>query len=388
MPQPGRALVTARPVGLPARTDAWAPPACGACLEACPGVPRAPARPGLPKARHPRFRGVHGLRPLRGSLPRRSPAGLGIRSLASKMSCLRAWEDEPFYDESGGGVTFTGGEPLSQPGFLLECLAAFEVRGYPRTAVDTCGYAPSGIVETAAAMTDLFLYDLKLMDSREHERWTGVPNDQDTREPPSSGRGGSSIWVRIPLIPGVNDAERKPGDSGRVSYRLHRIFPAVSGARGAFDPDPSLPRFRPAQVCPARAATTPSTASRPERTRARGSRAKYFRRPGHFRSGLEDDMSERIRELREESFTARPSVSAERARILTDVYRRQRGNGRCSRPSGPGFSRELCERKTVYLDPRELIVGERGPRTQGLPDLSRADLPFRRGPARSCDPGP
>ncbi len=77
-------------------------------------------------------------------------------------------------------------------------------------------------------------------------------------------------------------------------------------------------------------------------------------------------MSERIRELREESFTARPSVSAERARILTDVYRRN--EGRMSVPVLRALAfKELCERKTIYLDPRELIVGERGPRPKACP---------------------
>mgnify|MGYP000980927893 FL=1 len=77
-------------------------------------------------------------------------------------------------------------------------------------------------------------------------------------------------------------------------------------------------------------------------------------------------MSERIRELREESFSARPSVSAERARILTDVYRRH--EGRVSVPVLRALAfKELCERKTIYLDPRELIVGERGPRPKACP---------------------
>ncbi|HOX13589.1 MAG TPA: glycyl radical protein [Spirochaetia bacterium] len=77
-------------------------------------------------------------------------------------------------------------------------------------------------------------------------------------------------------------------------------------------------------------------------------------------------MSERIRELREESFTARPSVSAERARILTDVYRNNEGKVSVPVLRALAF-KGLCERKTVYLDPRELIVGERGPRPKACP---------------------
>ncbi|NLJ45655.1 MAG: glycyl radical protein [Treponema sp.] len=77
-------------------------------------------------------------------------------------------------------------------------------------------------------------------------------------------------------------------------------------------------------------------------------------------------MNERVRELREESFYARPSVSAERARIITDVYKRH--EGRVSVPVLRALAfKELCERKTIYLDPRELIVGERGPRPKACP---------------------
>lgn len=77
-------------------------------------------------------------------------------------------------------------------------------------------------------------------------------------------------------------------------------------------------------------------------------------------------MSERIRELREESFSARPSVSAERARILTDVYRRYEGTVGVPVLRALAF-RDLCDRKTIYIDPRELIVGERGPRPKACP---------------------
>ncbi len=77
-------------------------------------------------------------------------------------------------------------------------------------------------------------------------------------------------------------------------------------------------------------------------------------------------MSERIRELREESFSARPSVSAERARILTEVYREREGKVSVPVLRALAFQ-ALCERKTLYLDPRELIVGERGPKPKACP---------------------
>jgi len=117
-----------------------------------------------------------------------------------------ALQDESFYDESGGGVTFTGGEPFAQPEFLLECLDACKKNGI-HTALDTSGYAPSSIVDRAADSANLFLFDIKHMDSKEHERWTGVPNSQILENLSSLCARGASIWVRIPLIPGVNDSK-------------------------------------------------------------------------------------------------------------------------------------------------------------------------------------
>lgn len=144
--------------------------ACGLCAEACPAEARQIA---------------------------------GFRLSVDEV-LLRARQDETFYEESGGGVTFTGGEPLAQPEFLLECLGALKSAGI-RTAVDTSGYAPQGILDRAAALSDLFLYDLKHMDSREHERWTGVPNDRILENLRFLVGAGARVWVRIPLIPGVND---------------------------------------------------------------------------------------------------------------------------------------------------------------------------------------
>jgi len=114
--------------------------------------------------------------------------------------------DTPFYDQSGGGVTFSGGEPTAQPEFLEAVLTACKENGL-NTAVDTCGHAPSELFDRINPLTDLFLFDLKLMDNRRHQEFTGMPNDlilANLRKVASIAR---EVWVRVPLIPEITDTE-------------------------------------------------------------------------------------------------------------------------------------------------------------------------------------
>lgn len=147
---------------------------CGACVEACPT----------------------GARVMVG-------ARLSVDEL---MAHLRA--DRIFYDDSAGGVTFSGGEPLRQPEFLEAALAACRTEGL-HTAVDTCGFAPMEELESVAARADLFLYDLKLMDEARHLEFCGVSNRLILENLRKLAGRHHNIWIRVPLIPGVNDA---PGD--------------------------------------------------------------------------------------------------------------------------------------------------------------------------------
>jgi len=100
---------------------------------------------------------------------------VGERVTVSEL-LQRIEQDCLFYDQSGGGVTFSGGEPLAQPAFLLEMLERCGVHEIHR-AVDTTGFAPSETLSEVALHTDLFLYDPKLMDASLHERFAGVPNE-------------------------------------------------------------------------------------------------------------------------------------------------------------------------------------------------------------------
>jgi pyruvate formate lyase activating enzyme len=116
-------------------------------------------------------------------------------------------KDIVFYDQSGGGVTFSGGEPLLQPDFLLELLEACGRLNLQR-AVDTTGYADPGLLLKVAEKTDLFLYDLKHMDAEKHRQYTGVANELILENLKRLAAAGAQIRIRVPLIPGLNDDER------------------------------------------------------------------------------------------------------------------------------------------------------------------------------------
>ena len=109
-----------------------------------------------------------------------------------------------FFDHSGGGVTFSGGEPLMHSDFLIEQLDECGRRGIHR-AVDTAGLANTDLLMDVAKRTDLFLYDLKMMDSERHRKWTGVRNEKILENLQVLAETGANIIIRIPLIGNVND---------------------------------------------------------------------------------------------------------------------------------------------------------------------------------------
>ena len=137
-------------------------------------------------------------------------------ALATEMSghyesvseLLKEIENErPFFDQSGGGVTFSGGEPLLYPEFLTEILDACGQMNIHRT-IDTAGLAKTQTLLEVAKRTDLFLYDLKLMDSEKHRQWTGAGNRRILQNLEALAKTGAEIQIRIPLINGVNSDEQ------------------------------------------------------------------------------------------------------------------------------------------------------------------------------------
>jgi pyruvate formate lyase activating enzyme len=206
---------------------------CGRCGRSCPlGLdPRAAAGSGLCSA-CPAF----------GACAEACPAEalqlVGRRmSVAEVMASIR--EDLPFYEESGGGATFTGGEPLAQGEFLLGLLRACRAEGI-RSALDTSGWAERGLLLEAGKLADLVLFDLKLMDEARHAAATGVPNGPILDNLAALAASGARIAIRVPLIPGINDspadleaAARFAASLGAGIAKVH-ILPYHDAAKGKY----------------------------------------------------------------------------------------------------------------------------------------------------------
>ncbi|WDP88429.1 MAG: glycyl-radical enzyme activating protein [Desulfobacter sp.] len=133
-------------------------------------------------------------------------------------------KDMLFYDQSGGGVTFSGGDPLFQPEFLSELLRACGELGIHRT-VDTCAHTTPAQIKDIAALTDLFLIDIKHMDTAAHKRFTGAGNGQILENIRLLAGMKKEIRFRIPLIEGVNS------DAANIAETGAFIADAAPGSR-------------------------------------------------------------------------------------------------------------------------------------------------------------
>jgi pyruvate formate lyase activating enzyme len=166
---------------------------CGACVEACPS----------------------GARQMVGQT-------MSVQEVLSQVL-----KDRIFYDQSGGGVTFSGGEPLMQHQFLLEILDACKQHGL-HTALDTSGHALREQVLAAAAKSDLVLYDLKVMDDAKHIEYTGVSNARILDNLRALAQCHPAIWLRVPILPGLNDAEGDLADAAEFAASLGKCVQRVS----------------------------------------------------------------------------------------------------------------------------------------------------------------
>jgi pyruvate formate lyase activating enzyme len=174
---------------------------CSACVQACPRTP--PNGQAVLGTTNPAC-------DLCGSCV--EACGAGAREVAGRdmsvtdvMAVVR--RDRMFYEESAGGVTFSGGEPLLQTPFLLELLQACRDEGC-HAVVDTCGWCRVEDLLAAATLTDLFLFDLKTMDDALHRQFTGVSNALILKNLQALAAVHAPIWLRLPIIAGVNDGER------------------------------------------------------------------------------------------------------------------------------------------------------------------------------------
>lgn len=114
-------------------------------------------------------------------------------------------QDRDFYEESGGGVTLSGGEPLVQPEFAAALLGGLKAQGI-HTAMETTGYAVPEVFDRVAAKADLLLFDVKHWDVDKHKQGTGVSNERIFANLRGAISAGKNVLPRIPVIPGFNNS--------------------------------------------------------------------------------------------------------------------------------------------------------------------------------------
>jgi pyruvate formate lyase activating enzyme len=114
-------------------------------------------------------------------------------------------QDKPFYDNSGGGMTLSGGEPTAHPEFANKLLSGARERGL-HTCIDTNGFSDWRVLNRLIEQVDVVLFDLKHLDDRMHKQGTGVGNEIILKNLTLLSESGREIWIRIPVIPGFNDS--------------------------------------------------------------------------------------------------------------------------------------------------------------------------------------
>jgi len=149
-----------------------------------------------------------------------------VNSLTRKYNVEEVYDiikkDLVFYDESGGGATFSGGEPLIQVFFLEEILQVCKDNSIS-TTVDTCGYVPTDSFMKIYNYTDLFLYDLKLFNDELHKKYTGVSNKSILENLEYLNSVNANIIVRIPLIPDITDTKENLKSISNYLLNLNNV---------------------------------------------------------------------------------------------------------------------------------------------------------------------
>lgn len=190
--------------------------ACRSCSTACPR-PEGPLPAGGTLGRD----GCLACRACVAACPSAAREVAGRRATVAEV-LAEVLRDRPVYEESGGGVTFSGGEPLAQPEFLLAALEACRREGLHAT-VDTCGFAPRETALAVAARADLLLWDVKTLDPQRHLALTGVPLAPILSNLAAVSGTGVPIWLRIPVIPGVNDDEASVAGAATLAARTPSV---------------------------------------------------------------------------------------------------------------------------------------------------------------------
>ena len=177
--------------------------ACGTCLETCPNGGLSKVGEGIARDRE-RCLGC-------GMCAEACPAN-AMELLGSRVSVddvlAEVIKDRVYFEQSGGGVTASGGEPALQAEFVAELLRRLKEAGI-RTALDTCGVCPPGSLERLLPHTDLVLFDLKEIEPGRHREFTGQSNRRIlenlllVRDAIAARGREATLWIRTPLIPGA-----------------------------------------------------------------------------------------------------------------------------------------------------------------------------------------
>ncbi|OGV67788.1 MAG: hypothetical protein A2498_09415 [Lentisphaerae bacterium RIFOXYC12_FULL_60_16] len=189
---------------------------CGACFKACPN-------------------GVHRLENGRHVLDRERCRQCGAcvetcyagaletvgRTMTVEAVMTPVLQDRSFYRDSGGGMTLSGGEPTLQPDFAMALLDAARAEGI-HTAVETCGFCDWNLLDRLRTRCDLFLFDLKA-EPASHESLTGVPFERIGQNLRRLHDAGSPLWIRLPVVPGVNDTPARFQHAAEIIRSLPRI---------------------------------------------------------------------------------------------------------------------------------------------------------------------
>lgn len=144
------------------------------------------------------------------------------RDITVKEAVNTVKRDKIFYNKSGGGVTVSGGEACLQWEFTRDFLKSCKDQGI-HTAIDTCGFVKTEILEKVLDYTDLILYDLKLADEDLHRKYTGVDFDLVVNNAKHISRSNVPMWIRIPIIPGYTDFPENIRDLAAIIKELDNV---------------------------------------------------------------------------------------------------------------------------------------------------------------------
>lgn len=169
----------------------------------------------------------------------RNPGAEGLEDALVERLMAEVEKDLIFYDDSGGGVTFSGGEPLCQAPLVMKLAAACREKEI-HTCLDTSGAVSRQVMGAAARAVDLVLYDIKAVDPALHKRLTGKDPEMILANLERLGREGRPVHLRFPLIPGATDSEENLAGvadflMNRTDYRTIHILPFHHTARGKYE---------------------------------------------------------------------------------------------------------------------------------------------------------